>query len=1060
MKMDPRQAQAVETTGSDILVSASAGAGKTRVLVERLVTLCADRHIGMDEILAVTFTEAAASEMTNRVAARLLERSAAETDPREKEWLAKQLVLLADADITTIDSFCLNLIRKYCSVIGLDPATAVSILDESKAIALKEEAFQQALNECDSVGHEGLLALLEAYSPRSEDYETLKTMVFSLKDLIDRSGQPIEVLSQAALSFQNADRFDAIPEVIRDGFFRRIDLYWDTIRLYFDRMLELADTNPSAFKKPENLQEAYNLFLSTEPSLRARDYSGFRMLFEQFGLEQKTASTSKIPGFNQARDAMYDACKKLAEILYSPETLCSDLQDLAPLCGTLSLLTELTMRHFQEKKLELACMDFTDMEQYAQMILTRNDGEVAKLYRSRLKEVMVDEFQDTSYLQNEIIAGVAAPGTIFRVGDVKQSIYRFRGAKPALMRSLGEDPAIRKITLDHNYRSSSKIIEFSNILFQRLMNISGGEDVYGTDDIVSPGVPSQTDPDSDPIRLVLLEDPDTEEEEGEESFSAKERKAGWIASKMIELHEQGYHWNDCSVLVRSHAEKLTLARIFEHCGIPYDIDTRQGFYNSDLCLYLLALMNCLSDPGDDLSLLCVLSGELFSLSDEQLAELKLNYGSVRKGVENTMPEVREWFASLRKLSLQGITAVLDEVALYHGFYEKLSAAGKANFDFLYEKTVNFRSERFTLQDMIRLMTAGSEENSSNASCRSKDDDVVTVTTIHQSKGLQYRVVFLWSSGQNRLMDSNSILLSDNDIPFGLKHISMPARSSRSSIARIAAEYRQNIADIAEYIRVLYVALTRAEQTMYIVDLAKYEQPYQPEITLTELSRRKGITGYITAALKPIPGLYEVLRVPPFDIATIPAAVPAYADALPHFNHPVTVLPPVARPSETEFRSLPPLAPGSAGRGSRYGTLMHSVMEELPNRLWTEEDLAGFQLRQFDIDAIMAFGRSQLYADALAMEIKKELPFYAEDPITHQAVLGTIDFIAFSDERILLIDFKTDALTPEAIRRHYSPQLNSYRNAVRLLKPDTPIEVYAWSFHNNVAIEIPEEDKEN
>jgi ATP-dependent helicase/nuclease subunit A len=205
------------------------------------------------------------------------------------------------------------------------------------------------------------------------------------------------------------------------------------------------------------------------------------------------------------------------------------MRDMYPYAHVLSELTILTMRNFQNTKQENACMDFTDMEQYAWEILNRNDQEVAKLYRARLKEVMVDEFQDTSWLQNEIIRTVAAPGTIFRVGDVKQSIYRFRGAKPALMRGLADDPAMYRITLDHNYRSSSKIIEFSNLLFQRLMNIEGGEDVYGTEDIVSPGVPSQTPPDDPPIRMILLEEPeqpsDEETENDEESFSAKERKA-------------------------------------------------------------------------------------------------------------------------------------------------------------------------------------------------------------------------------------------------------------------------------------------------------------------------------------------------------------------------------------------------------------------------------------------------------------------------------------------------------------------------------------------------------
>ncbi len=1065
MKMDSRQSQAVTASGTDILVSASAGAGKTRVLVERLVSLCAEKHIGMNEILAVTFTEAAASEMKNRVAARLQELSAA-ADETEKAWLSSQLVLLADADITTIDSFCLNIIRKYFSVIGLDPATAENILDESVKKTMLDEAFNAALSEYDRRDHARLLALFEAYSPRSEDYDAVKGMVLSLKDLAERSGDAENYLRSSAEMFRNVRKMKDLPGVIRRSFFARIRLSWDTTDQYFRELIRLADSAPDLIKNRSQLDEAYNLFRSTEQALKDEKYDHFRELFEMFGTAQKTPTAPKIPGYNAAREELYKkGLEKITEVLYSSGLLFKDMRELAPYADTLAELTILTMRNFQNIKTANACMDFTDMEQYAWEILNRNDGEVSKLFRSRLKEVMVDEFQDTSYLQNEIIRTVAKPGTIFRVGDVKQSIYRFRGAKPALMRGLAEEPEMCRITLDHNYRSSSKIIEFSNLLFDRLGNIDGGEDTYGKEDVVTPGSGSQTKPNDPPVQMILLEEPETPEETANEggeagsdaeSYSAKERKAGWIASKMIELHESGNRWNEFCVLVRSHAEKITLARIFEHCGIPYDIDTRQGFYNSDLCRYILALLCCLADPSDDLSLLSVLSGELFEMSDETLAQLRLNHGSLRKGIEAEHPDLLIWFRELREHLSEGMPALLDRVALYRGFYEKLTDAGKANFDFLYEKTIRASEKRFTVYDLIRMMSAGADEKSSNATCRSKDDDVVTVTTIHQSKGLQYKVVFLWSSGDNRLMDSRNALISDIDIPFSLKHYDMPWRTARPSIARIAAEHRQNIADIAEYIRVLYVALTRAESVMYIVDLAKCEQPYREIITLSELSRRKGITGYITAAMKPISGLYSVEHVPPEAFRTIPESLPPYVKCLPHCTLPKQPVLPVLRPSDTEFTSLPPLNPGAASRGTRYGTLIHEIIAALPDRMWTEEDFDRSVLREGDIRAILSFAESPIYQKALGMEIKKELPFYAEDPVTGQPVTGVMDFAAFGENEILLVDFKTDAVSPDTIRRRYSGQLNIYRSVLHLLKPGVPVHAWAWSFHNRMAVEIPED----
>ncbi len=1068
MEMDTRQAQAVQTTGSDILVSASAGAGKTRVLVERLVSLCAEQQIGMNEILAVTFTEAAASEMKNRAAARLQEIAERETDEAKKQWLASQMVLLADADITTIDSFCLNVIRKYFSVIGLDPATADNIVDDSLKKQMLEEAFTEALEVIGAQNPDGLLALLETYSPRSEDYEEIKKMVLSLKDLADRSSDPEAWLRGHAQVFSGIHTMDDVPQEIREAFFDRITLSWEAADRSFEEMVRLTDNDAVPQKQRTQVLEAQNLFRSTEAALRAQDYDAFRSLFELFGSSQ-AAPSAKPAGYSEARDAMVDACKKITSVLYSSDVLLRDMREIGPHAEILSELTVCTMQTYRRIKQENACMDFTDMEQYALDILNRNDQEVAKLYRARLKEVMVDEFQDTSYLQNEIINTVAAPGTVFRVGDVKQSIYRFRGAKPALMRGLAAVPAMCRITLNHNYRSSSKIITFSNLLFERLMNIDGGEDVYGAEDTVTPGSASQTAAGDPPIRMILLEEPEdadageaggetedaADEPAAEESFSAKERKAGWIASKMIELHAAGSRWNSFCVLVRSHAEKITLARIFEHCGIPYDIDTRQGFYNSDLCLYILALLRVITDPSDTLSLLTVLSGELFDFQDETLAQLKLRNGLLARGVRKEYPEIEEWFHELRAHLHEGMPALLDRIALYRGFYEKLPDAGKANFDFLYEKTLRAAEKRFTVYDLIRMMEGGADEKSSNATCRSKDDDVVTVTTIHQSKGLQYKTVFLWSTGSNRMMDSMNALIPDIDIPFSLKHYDMPWHTSRSSLARMAAEHRQNIADIAEYIRVLYVAVTRAESALYIVDLAKCEQPYCPVITLSELCRRKGITGYITAAMRPVPGLYEVEHVTFDTLSSIPGTLPSYVPSLPRCTVREPNVLPVIRPSETEFTSLPPLNPGSVSRGTRYGTLIHETIAALPNRLWTEEDFDHDALRPGDIEAILDFAQSDLYRKALTMDIRKELPFYAEDPKTGQPVTGVIDFAAFGEDEILLIDFKTDAMSTDEIKRHYSGQINIYRRALQLLCPGIPVHAWAWSFHNRTAVEIPE-----
>ncbi|MBR3202331.1 MAG: UvrD-helicase domain-containing protein [Solobacterium sp.] len=1060
MEMDVNQKAAVETTGTNILVSASAGAGKTRVLVERLVKRCVEDHVGMDEILAVTFTEAAAAEMKNRVAASFQSLSENPDSVEQAEWLKQQMVLLSTADITTIDSFCLNLIRKYYSVIGLDPATIQNVLDESTQQAYRKEAFQQALARQHALRPDLLLQLLLSISPRSEDYSTIEEMVSNIQRMAEQHADPYAWLESMRHSYDNIHSWKDLPPIVYSSYFGQIKRYYDSIARSLERMIVSADESEKLKKKISSLTEAQNLLLSCKEALEARNYDAFREQFLIFGAEQKTPSDGKAETYTAIRKYFYKCCNSLTELLYESDVLIKDIGDLAPQIHMLCDLTEDTMRNYADIKKSAAAMDFTDMEQYAWIILNKNDHEVANLYRARLKEVMVDEFQDTSLLQDNIITALAKPGTIFRVGDVKQSIYRFRGARPSLMRGLMQDASIQNITLDHNYRSLEKIIRFSNLLFSRLMNI-GGEDTYSERDTVSFGVPSQNRPDSNPIRLVLIEKPEEEEVSAEdesinyetEATKDKLMKATWIANEMIRLNRAGYRWNQFAVLVRSHAEKIILQRAFNTAHIPAAIDTREGFYNSDLCMYILALLTCIIDPEDDIALLTVLCGELFQFSDEELASLKLRYGSVRKGIRATHPEILKWFAHLQTISSRSLPEMLNEVSRYNSFYENLYDSEKANFDFLFEKTNAMASSLFTIHDLIEVMTLGEDEKSSNATCRSKDDDVVTVTTIHQSKGLQYKVVFLWGTGSNPMMDGRNMLIVDDQIGLGMKHVDLPWHTSRPSVFFTAASYRQGLADVEEYTRVLYVALTRAEETMYIVDLAKNKQDYEPDLSISDILKRKGITGLLTMALSPVEGLYEEVIVCPEDPIILSEYENRYVPELVRFHGDPSRLKVLQKPSEHELVTLPDLSPGSSSRGTRYGTFIHETVASLPNRVWTKNDFQSDDLREIDIAHLLRFSESDLYQKTLAMDIHKEMPFYAEDPDSSDRYMGVMDFVAFGEAEIVLIDFKTDALSPKEIQQRYSSQLNTYREALQILRPGTPVHAYAWSFHNDLAIKI-------
>ena len=665
---------------------------------------------------------------------------------------------------------------------------------------------------------------------------------------------------------------------------------------------------------------------------------------------------------------------------------------------------------------------------------------------------MVDEFQDTSVLQNEIIKLLAVPGTIFRVGDVKQSIYRFRQAKPSLMRSLMNDPDTLQITLEHNYRSMDTIVNYCNRLFRRLMNTEGCQDSYLERDTVTVGTERQKATDGVPVRFVLINDQEDAAEE--ESPQKKELKAMWIAGEMKRMvEEEGRNWKDFAVLVRSHHDKPVLRNVFDRFGIPYDIDAREGFYNSILCSTIRSMLEWMLDRTNMTAGLAVLTSSFCGLDDADLAHLKTGYRSVLTGVRNVYPEIMEEMDELWNVSCTyGITALLTQIALRHHFYDTLPAKEKANFDYLFETAVILEENQGTVYDLLERMQAGTDEKSSDAVSRGKDEQVVTVTTIHQSKGLQYDTVFLWSTEQAKFSDASSMLMADDDLYLSIDHYDMPWRVKRPAAARIASAHKNNLEDIEEYSRLLYVALTRAEKRLIIVDAVKKEQEYRDEITLPVLAARKGMSGLILSAMKDVPGLFRIEHLEAENVSQPLQRSSEFVSELPHFKGETGYFAPVMTPSQTEFTSLPDLEMSRRKNSIAFGTRVHEIISALPDRPWTAEDIDPTGLTQEDIMHILAFSDSQLYRKALTMDICKEYPFYIENKEIRMH--GVIDFYAVNETEVLLVDFKTDHTDMNTLVSRYSAQLSAYRRALQQIYPGHTVKAFIWSLQNDTSAEIP------
>ena len=1046
MRLDDKQAKAVETVGTNILVSASAGAGKTGVLVSRLIKRCLVDKVSLDEILAVTFTAAAAGEMKNRVASRLQEEY--QKEDSDKEWIEEQMVLLATANITTIDAFCKTIIEKYYNVIGLDPAMPKNIVDSGRQQLLFDESLQHAIKDMDSINHDDLLKLLEYISPRSEDYSTLSTIVNKVMLVSEGTGNADEWLDQA---YNNLDPTVCMhDETIRNNFSEHIRIKLLAVKNSLSVMHSLALMDEKLAKDIGQITLAQDKLESLFETLEEGNYEFFVDRLITYSLDTKTPSNGKNEPYKKARKAYTDSLTSLSKVIYDLNTYKEDSKDIMPIASTLISLVRLTSNYFKEAKKKEACMDFSDMESYAYDILVKDDYAISKIYQSTFKEVMVDEFQDTSTLQNEIIKLIAKPGTIFRVGDVKQSIYRFRQAKPDLMRSLFHEDDEEVIVLEHNYRSKNNIVDFCNTLFKRIMNVDGCKDRYDEKDTVSVGTDSQKLLEPDPIKFILTDE--EVENKKDRKYTPKQAKAFYIASEIQRLHtEKNIPFKNFAVLVRGHQDKSILRYAFDTFNIPYDIDAREGFFKTSLCQTILSLLKVILDHNNTLALLAVVHSKLYDLSDTDLANLKIQYGSFYKGIKESRPDIFIDLENFKRIAdKDGLTALLNAISVKNDFYNRISSKDQANFDFLYEKTITLEQRTHSIYDLLDFMQSSEDEKSTEAMSRNRDDDVVTVTTIHQSKGLQYKVVFLWGTSANKMMDFSSPILVDEALGLGFKHLDMPYRTERPTMVRLAIEHRENIEDLEETTRLLYVALTRAEEKMYIVDSADKAVSYVEHFNLAVLNNRKGMSGLILAALNDIPNLFEKEYVLVNNL-NIPTKITVEShEELPTFNLNVEIHPNSIRPSEKEYSRLPKLTSRISG-GKSHGTTMHAILEDLPNRVWSLEDLDSYPINDKAKEHILNFGNSDVYQEALTMEIYKEYPFFVKDKDTY--IQGVIDFLAISDTDIILIDFKTDSASIEDIAEMYHDQLMTYTHALNLLYPEKTVHTYIYSLSHDKNIPV-------
>ena len=871
------QKQVISLRDRNILVSAAAGSGKTAVLVQRILSKILDKKnpVDIDRMLIMTFTRAAAGEMKERIL-RALEEALYE-EP-ENEHLQRQMTLIHTAQITTIDGFCSYLIRNYFHLIGLDPGCRTA--EEGELKLLKEDVLKELFEDFYSRNDEDFLTFVECYAPGKTD-ESLKEMVLKIYDTAMSNPYPQEWLSDCMWAYEIEE-----PEDMKEK--EWFQLVWEGVEeelqsaaLMFSLGKEICRENGGPVHYEEALQSDLLLVEKLLALCEQREYNAMEEMISN--LKFQRLPVKKEEGVEEEKKELVKQLReKGKEILKScPEQyLPNPLEGVAETIlhckeqiKMLLCLTEEFIKRFDEKKREKNIIDFSDMEHFALQILVTKEGDTftpsqaARELSEKYDEVLVDEYQDSNlvqeFLTNMVSGWVNKRKNIFMVGDVKQSIYRFRLARPELFMEkyrtyTTEESKEQRIDLHKNFRSRREVLESVNYIFRQIMGEDLGGVAYDDAAALYPGAafPEGQNPEFVKTEVFFIEN-DKEELRTEEIDNEKELEALAIAQKILEMKEKEkvldketgqyrpLEYGDIAVLLRTASGWEEIFKdVFSSQGIPSYTASKTGYFSAVEVVTLLNYLRVCDNPLQDIPLAGVLRSPIAGCTSQELGLLRAKYGqgmlfdAVHAWVSDERMENEEEAVLYEKLSCflslltnvrdmaeytpvhQLIVYILDKTG--YGNYAAALPDGeqrRANLSMLIEKAMDYEKTSYRglfnfvryIEKLQKFQVDYGEVNLSGAG-----EGSVQIMTIHKSKGLEFPVVFAAGMGkQFNFSDINAKLLAHPDLGIGTDAIFPKDRITCPSLYKQLMRKQILKESLGEELRILYVALTRAKEKLII-----------------------------------------------------------------------------------------------------------------------------------------------------------------------------------------------------------------------------------------------------
>ncbi|MEE0865781.1 MAG: helicase-exonuclease AddAB subunit AddA [Clostridia bacterium] len=821
------QQDAIYEKGSNILVAAAAGSGKTAVLVERIINKIIEDKIDIDKLLIVTFTNAAASEMRERVLDAIYKKL---EDNPDDDNLQRQITLLNKASICTIDSFCLEIVRNnFYELDNISPNFRIA--DTAEIELLKQEVIEDIFETKYEEENEDFAQLINTYTSYRDD-TPLKELILKIYSYIQSNPFPEKWLNEKIEMFNLKDDLEndfantpwgkellkEIDDELIDSLTSletisnslhcepELEKFWQTIRNDID-MLQTLKNNLGVWNKAYEINQ--NLKFVTWPRQK---------------IDSEIKDNAKIE-----RD---EVKKKLSKVL-DKILICDSKQaneDIYDMYQILSKLEQIILefgKEFSKRKRDKNIVDFNDIEHLALNILLKDENgkiihtEVAKRYQEKYEEIAIDEYQDSNLVQEYILNSVSNGNNIFMVGDVKQSIYKFRQAMPELFldkykkyknKEHKKQEDNLKIQLFKNFRSRENILNFTNIIFQDIMSSILGDIEYNEEEYLNlgadyPEINQDLKTEIDIINLVEEQKIEVENEidyeqenEQQERIEDVELEAKFVAYKIKKLIDEKFQvwdrkkntyrdieYKDIVVLLRSTSN---LAPLYEQEILAQDMpvfsDSSQEYLDSIEIQTIMSLLKIIDNPIQDIPLVTVLRSFIGKFSDDELVQIRLSdkyddfYTCMKKAsidvsnelkekIERFLGKLENWRKEQEYLSLDEL---IWKIYMDTGFYNYVGLIPngnlrQANLKMLFQKAKKYESANFkglynfiNFIDKLKL----SSGDLGSAKLIGENDNVIRIMSIHKSKGLEFPVVFLSSTGkQFNLMDLNQNLLLHQDM---------------------------------------------------------------------------------------------------------------------------------------------------------------------------------------------------------------------------------------------------------------------------------------------------------